>query len=252
MIARRIVDGAASRLPDPAARARYREEWRADLDRISGRPARLGFALTVLLVSAPRIRRQTVRAEREVPGLSTACDRAIGVFEDVEELAALQQAVAEGAVRGLGFGSVTLNLVRSGGDLRCVAAVGPPEMRATLLGSTCERAQINELMARGETWGTLRFVHDLDEEGAGLGITVWTPQGSESESCGRGTWRPAYGLLAQMYSPTGQLLGVFSLDEPVSGRVPGPGERVVVGAYSRRDADRIFRVQNRPAQLSDD
>jgi len=250
VIARRIVDRAASRLPDPAVQARYREEWQADLDLISGRPARLGFALTVLLVSAPRIRRQTARAEREVPGLSAACDRAIGVFEDVDELAALQQAIAEGVVRGLGFGSVTLNLVRTGGDLECVAAIGPPEMRAALLGSTCERAQINGLMARGEPWGTLRFVHDLDGEGTGMGITVWTPDGSWSG--GRGAWRPTYGLLAPMYSPTRQLLGVFSLDEPVSGRVPGPAQRALVETYARRAADRIFQVQNRPAQLSDD
>jgi len=250
VIARRIVDGAASRLPDPAARARYREEWQADLDQISGRPARLGFALTVLLVSAPRIRRQAIRAEREVPGLSAACDRAIGIFEDVDELAALQQAVAEGAARGLGFGSVTLNLVRRGGDLQCVAAVGPPAMRATMLGSTCDRAQINGIMARGEPWGTLRFVHDLDGEGTELGINVWTPEGGGSG--GRGAWRPTYGLLAPMYSPTGQLMGFFSLDEPASGRVPGPAQRALVETYARRAADRIFRVLNRPAQLSDD
>jgi hypothetical protein len=250
VIARRIVDRAASRLPDPAARARYREEWRADLDLIPGRPARLGFALTVLLVSAPRIRHQSARAEREVPGLSAACDRAIGVFEGVDELAELQRAIAEGVVCGLGFGSVTLNLVRAGGDLQCVAAVGPPEMRATMLGSTCDRAQINGLMARGESWGTLRFVQDLDGEGTGLGITVWTPEGGGSG--GRGAWRPTFGLLAPMYSPTGQLLGVFSLDEPSSGRVPGPAQRALVETYARRAADRIFRVQNRPAQLSED
>ena len=250
MIAIRIVDRAASRLPDPAVRARYREEWQADLDLVSGRPARLGFALTVLLVSAPRIRRQTARGEREVPGLSAACDRAIGVFEDVDELAPLQQAMAEGAVCGLGFGSVTLNLVRTGGDLQCVAAVGPEEMRATLLGSTCDRAQINGLMARAEPWGTLRFVHDLDGEGAGPGITVWTPEGGGPG--GRGAWRSTYGLLAPMYSPTGQLLGFFSLDEPASGRVPGPAQRALVETYARRAADRIFKVQNRPAQPADD
>jgi hypothetical protein len=251
VIARRIVDRAAARLPGREARARYREEWRADLDRVSGRPARLGFALTVLLFSAPRIRRQAARAEREVPGLTAACDRAIGVFEDVDGLGALQQAIAEGVVSGLGFAAATLNLVRRGGDLQCVAAVGPPEMREVLLGSTSERAQINGLLARGEPWGTLRFVHHLHDCGAGRGFSVETAQ--EGGRAGRrGAWRRTYWLLAPMYTPTGQLLGVVSLDEPTSGRLPGPAQRALVETYARRAADSIFRMQNRPVGAPDD
>jgi hypothetical protein len=243
VITRRIVDRAAGRLPGARAGARYAEEWRADLDRVSGRLARLGFALTVLLFAAPRLRRQALRAEREVPGLSAACDKAIDTFESVDEPGLLEQAIVDGVVSGLGFGAATLNLVRAGGDLHCVAAAGPPEMRAALLGARAKRSLVNGLMARAEVWGTLRFLTDLDEADSRRGLSVWTPEAVEEAR--RGAWRPSHSLIAPMYTPTGQLLGAFSLDCPASGRFPGPAQRALVEAYARRAADRLHRVGNR-------
>jgi hypothetical protein len=241
VIARRIVDRAAGRLPGAQIGARYAEEWRADLDRVSGRPARLGFALAVLLFAAPRLRRQSLRAEHEVPGLSAACDKAIDVFESVDEPGLLEQAIVDGIVSGLGFGATTLNLVRAGGDLECVAAAGPPEMRAALLGARAKRSLINGLMARGEVWGTLRFLTDLGEADVRRGLSVWTPEGSAE--AGRDAWRPNHSLIAPMYTPTGQLLGAICLDCPTSGRFPGPAQRALLEAYARRAADRLFRVR---------
>ena len=59
--------------------------------------------------------------------------------------------IASGSACSLGFRQVAVNLAvdTNSNSLSCLAAVGPQEMREMLVGDTCERAAIDDLMASG-------------------------------------------------------------------------------------------------------
>jgi len=132
---------------DERERDRYAEEWCADLERIPGKITKLGYAATVVLLSVPRLRRQTRRSEREVPGMRAAAARAAAALDAVSDIDALANLIASGVVCSLGFRAVAVNLIASDAGMRCVVAIGPQEMRDQMLGTTCARAAIDELDA---------------------------------------------------------------------------------------------------------
>jgi diguanylate cyclase (GGDEF)-like protein/PAS domain S-box-containing protein len=133
-------------------------------------------------------------------------------------LAETLQAVADGVVGALGFGTAAVNFVLPDGNLRVSALTGPPEARAALLGKVIPRYVIDDLLARSETWGALRFA----PHGTYLVDPVfeWVPesQGPVDEH----GWHPEDALLAPMYDADANLVGLISVDDPVDGRRPSP------------------------------
>jgi hypothetical protein len=114
-------------------------------------------------------------------------------------------------------------------------------MRDALLGNICERSAVESLMAKGDVWGKLRFLADLPES---PGVNVWSPDKAEQTPHDPNDWQAEYILLSPLLSPDGELLGTFSLDSPVGGRLPGPVQRELVEAYSDRVARAISAVRN--------
>lgn len=68
------------------------------------------------------------------------------------------QAVAGGVVDALGFGAAAVNYVLANGDLQVMAVAGPPEACDALAGQIVEKAVMDDLLARSDPWGPLRFV----------------------------------------------------------------------------------------------
>jgi len=236
-LARRCLDWGARRLTDQQERERYAEEWRADLERVPGKVTKLGYAATVVLLAVPQLRWRTRRREREVPGMRAAAGRAAAALGTVGDVNTLANLIASGLVCSLGFRGVAVNLTTGDGRLRCTAAIGPQEMVDLLLGTDCARSPIDELLSQGTPWGTMRFVNSFPESSDEL--PVYTPDTPSADGSDPNLWRPEYGLLAPMYAPTGEMLGMLSLDDPASGCLPGPAHRAALEAFVAHAAARL-------------
>ena len=100
-------------------------------------------------------------------------------------------------------------------EMRVIVVIGSPGSQAALLGTTCERAAMQEHIAGGEAWGALRFRAGLETP---EGILTFIPDYEPLD--GPDAWRPDYELVAPLYGADGELIGMLSLDEPRGGRIP--------------------------------
>jgi diguanylate cyclase (GGDEF)-like protein len=145
--------------------------------------------------------------------------RAITWVNAAVGLDATMQAIADGVVGCTAFRNVAVNVVQTDGDLVCCAVAGSEEMRAALLGGTCPRKAIEELLDAGESWGSLRFLQDIPTDDSPESVHVFTPDivaRPEDEHA----WLPTHALLAPMRDSAGELIGMLSVDDPSDGRIP--------------------------------
>jgi diguanylate cyclase (GGDEF)-like protein len=136
-----------------------------------------------------------------------------------EDLPALLNAVARTISETLGFGTVAVSLYRPAWDDFEVTAVhGADAAREALLGNTREGAHLavllNERFARRGAYYVPHGAVDWDSLGPS-----YTPAGGPDAH--PDAWHPEDALLVAMRDVDGQLLGMISVDEPVSGRLPG-------------------------------
>ena len=135
-----------------------------------------------------------------------------------EDLPALLNAVARTISDTLGFRTVAVSLYRRAWDDFEVTAVhGGDAAREALLGNTRDGAHLavllNERFARRGAYYVPSGSVDWDSLGPS-----YTPDGQrQSHPDG---WDPEDALLVAMRDNDGNLLGMISVDEPVSGRVP--------------------------------
>lgn len=139
-----------------------------------------------------------------------------------EDLPALLDAVARTISETLGFRTVAVNLYRPAWDDFEVSTVhGNEGARAALLGNTRDGAHLavllSERFARRGAYYIPRGAVDWDSLGPS-----YTPAGERLEHAD--AWDPEDALLVPMRDSGGDLLGMISIDEPVSGRVPTDDE----------------------------
>src|SRR5262245_6751381 len=135
------------------------------------------------------------------------------------EMGPVLEAIARSAAETLGFRSVVLNVYRPEWDDFCVETVyGSDNVRKALLGQVYDREswtpQLDERFQRAGAyfipdgaydWSSndgMRFVPDVEHHG------------------GPDAWHPADELFVPLESSEGQLLGVMSFGEPLSGLRP--------------------------------
>jgi len=177
--------------------------------------------------------------------------RLIADLNAAQSLATTLQAVVEGAVTGLGFDAAAVNLVRPDGDLvvaavRDRAACGDPFSPVSdILGQTGSRASWERLLRSGEHWGDLVFVPhgqagwvelELPTARGGRPAEIWPDDSA---------WHPDDLLLAPMYTPGRELLGVLSVDRPRNGRRPGVWVREALEMFSLQAAIAIGNARLR-------
>ncbi len=128
----------------------------------------------------------------------------------------LPHTVVEGIVAATGFAAGALSHVLADGSMRGIAVVGPEGAREALLGVTIPAGALEYDLAIAERWGRLRFIPagtmPIDEP------YLWVPDmPAPTEPDG---WHPEDRLLAPLHSGSGRVIGVLSVDLPLSGRRP--------------------------------
>ncbi|MQY13079.1 hypothetical protein SRB5_32190 [Streptomyces sp. RB5] len=154
------------------------------------------------------------------------------------------QSVADGLVTALGYEQSAVNLVRQEGDLVIAAIAGSPAAEAMLAGRVGSRASWERRLNMGERWGELRFIPH--SEGWVLDADD-VPQ--THPTCPYpvtpGDWCTGDRLFAPMYDSGRELLGVLSVDKPLSGRIPGPWGREALQLYASQAAIAIGNARLR-------
>jgi len=158
----------------------------------------------------------------------------------------------------LSFQVVAVNLFNSvRRELTCVVVIGDDEARAKLLGLTAPSQEIESLIANpeferlGATWVPAGAHRWEDEEWSWTPHTVAVP--------GADGWDPDDFLLLPLRAHDGTLLGMVSVDQPVSGRRPDDGQIALLMAVadhaglaleqSRREREHSATVQEQSAEL---
>jgi diguanylate cyclase (GGDEF)-like protein len=148
-------------------------------------------------------------------------------------------AVAAGVVEAAGFGAAVVNLAEPNGDFTVVSAAGDDGIR-DLIGTTGSAANWHELFRRAERWGALYFV-DHRTGTSPESLYSWVPDIPVPED--PDGWHPLDCLFAPLMSPTGEWVGVLSVDLPEGGRKPGPQQREVLQLFAEHAAIAILHAR---------
>jgi diguanylate cyclase (GGDEF)-like protein/PAS domain S-box-containing protein len=165
-------------------------------------------------------------------------------------LADTLQIVAEGVVTGLGYELACVNLVRQDGDLVVAAFAGDATAEAQMTGRVGSRDSWERRLTMGEPWGDLVFIPHpegwvLDDDD----VPQWYTDGPAPRFDDE--WHPADRLFAPMYTRSasgdspGELLGVISVDRPLTRRHPRPDERRDLEEYAFQAAVAISNARLR-------
>jgi diguanylate cyclase (GGDEF)-like protein len=139
-----------------------------------------------------------------------------------EDLPALLDAVARTISETLGFRTVAVNLYRPAWDDFEVTTVhGNEGARRALLGSTRDGAHLAVLLHERFARRGAYYVPDGAVDWDSLGPS-YTPAGERQAH--PDAWDPEDALLVPMRDSGGNLLGMISVDEPASGRLPADEE----------------------------
>jgi diguanylate cyclase (GGDEF)-like protein len=141
-------------------------------------------------------------------------------------------AVATGVVEASGFGLAAVNLAEENGDYSTVAVAGSEDLRRELLGTRGSAENWRELFRRAERWGSLYFVdHSL---GVPESLYVWVPDMEATED--PDLWHPLDCLFAPLMAPSGEWLGVLSVDLPDDGRRPDAHQQEILSFFAEHAA----------------
>lgn len=163
-----------------------------------------------------------------------------------EELPELLQSVARTASDSLAFRTVVINLYRREWDDFVVSTVyGSDEARETLLGQVRQVVDWEPLLDHRflQRGAYLLRAGEFDWDSS-VGPT-YTPDLPISDD--PNAWHPDDALFAPMRGSDGQLLGILSVDEPISGRRPSGDEIDVLVAVSEHAALAVEAAQEAAA-----
>lgn len=158
------------------------------------------------------------------------------------DLDLLLDRIALAAVDFLEFGAAAINVVGEDQLVRVSSVAGPPEMRR-LLGATSELHFWLEMFDAAEAWGSLRFYSHEQDQSLFDEIANWVPDEEFVEA--PDVWHPQDALFAPLTGPDGTLLGVLSVDQPLSGRLPGPEQRTVLEMFASQAAVALHDFRER-------
>jgi diguanylate cyclase (GGDEF)-like protein/PAS domain S-box-containing protein len=155
----------------------------------------------------------------------------IGRLNGGRSLPDVLQSVVDGVVEALGFSVAVVNLVHADGSFEVFAVAGSDDARSELLGSRNPSGAFDAEFAVAEHWGGLRFVpHDRMPEDA---ITGWIPPADAGPMVeGTDAWHPWDALFAPLTTPSGELVGMLSVDLPHDGRRPGALQRELLEMFA--------------------
>jgi signal transduction histidine kinase len=144
-----------------------------------------------------------------------------------EDLASVLQALVDGIADVTGFGVAAVSYLQPDRHLEVVAVAGDDAAREQLIGVRTPLAELTREFDVADDWGLLKFVpHErLDEPGRG-----WIPDVAPLDV--PDAWHPEDALLAPLSAPTGEMVGLLSVDLPSDGRRPGQFARDALEMYA--------------------
>ncbi|AGL17820.1 sensor domain-containing diguanylate cyclase [Actinoplanes sp. N902-109] len=148
------------------------------------------------------------------------------------DLTATLEAVAEGVVEAAGFGLAAVNLAEPNGDYVTVAVAGSDDLKRELLGTIGAAENWRELFRLSVRWGSLYFVDH--RTGVPESLYVYTPDVEASED--PAMWHPMDCLFAPLSAPSGEWLGVLSVDLPEGLRKPDAEQQEILALFAEHAA----------------
>jgi signal transduction histidine kinase len=164
-----------------------------------------------------------------------------------DDLASLFEMVVDGAADVVGFKVAAISLVVPSGEIEVVAVAGDDDARAELLGRRIPRINLEAEFAVAERWGSLRFVPAGElPDGAAEGwvSSDWTAPTPDDDP---DAWHPEDTLVAPFFDAVGNLLGILSVDLPLSGRRPDQAQRAVLELFANQTGIAISAARQRHA-----
>jgi diguanylate cyclase (GGDEF)-like protein/PAS domain S-box-containing protein len=143
-------------------------------------------------------------------------------------LADTLDAVAGAVVEYIGFGVAAVNMREPDGSFKVVAVAGSESASQQLLGTTIAKEMMFAELMHSEEWGSLWFI---PHERSPVALPhTWVPDIEISDD--PDAWHPMDQLFAPLSTPTGELVGLLSVDLPADGRVPGLVQRELLEALA--------------------
>jgi diguanylate cyclase (GGDEF)-like protein len=125
------------------------------------------------------------------------------------------------------------------GDFTVVSVAGSEQLRRDMMGTKGSADTWHELFRRAERWDSLYFVDHND--GVPESLYTWVPDIPIPDD--PDGWHPLDCLFAPLMAPTGEWIGVLSVDLPVGGRRPGPLQREVLALFAEHAAIAILHAR---------
>jgi diguanylate cyclase (GGDEF)-like protein len=159
-----------------------------------------------------------------------------------QDLDALLPAIAAEVGGAMGYGTVVISMYRPAwNDFRVEIVHGSEEGRDTLLG-------------RERTWIDWEPLFDLDFESHGCFFLPWDKFDWSTDTTvsfvpdfemvdGPDAWHPEDALFVPLRHSEGHVLGILSVDEPISGRRPSDDDLAVLAALAAHAAQAIQDAQ---------
>ncbi|MEO8690671.1 MAG: sensor domain-containing diguanylate cyclase, partial [Solirubrobacteraceae bacterium] len=185
------------------------------------------------------------------PGLSHAAtlDRLRGLLDVAaavrtgHDLPAVLASVAAAVAGPLGYRSVVVNLYRPAwDDFEVVVVLGSEESRGLLLGQTSQLEDWTGLIAPRFLNHGAYFVPAGQFDWSRERVAAYTPTLEISDD--PDAWHPDDALMVPLRSAAGELLGIVSVDEPVTGRRPAQVELELLSAVAAHVAIAIEQAQS--------
>jgi signal transduction histidine kinase len=158
-----------------------------------------------------------------------------------EDLASVLQSVVDGVADVTGFAVAAVSYLHPDRNLEVVAVAGDDAARDQLIGVRTPVDDISVEFEMADHWGMLRFVpHERLNGEKGRG---WIPDVRPLDV--PDAWHPEDALLAPLSAPTGEMVGLLSVDLPRDGLRPGQFAREALEMYAAQAGIAISNVQQR-------
>ena len=161
-------------------------------------------------------------------------------------LQATLQAIADGVTTSTPYREIAVTVAKEpwAAELHTIAVVGTPEVHEVLLNASCTRSALEEHLAGGESWGTLKLRTGPETT---EGITTLWPDFEPLDV--PDAWLPTYELNAPLYAPDGELVGMLSMDQPRNGRIPPAWVNEILEVFAEQAVIAILNARRHEQAL---
>ena len=158
-----------------------------------------------------------------------------------DDLSDVLQSLVDGVADVTGFAVAAVSYLHPDQHFEVLAVAGDETARGSLLGVRTSWSDIAAEFEMADDWGLLRFIpHERLNGAAPQG---WIPDLTPLDVSD--AWHPEDALLAPLSAPTGEIVGLLSVDLPRDGRRPGQFSRDALEMYAAQAGIAISNAMQR-------